>query len=150
MGPQLAPLPKGVDGAKLLWALSGNESSYGLNTTPRHEPAFDAGGTYGDGPVMRPLLAKFGKAAACSYGPWQLMFCNAPAGFTPESFGDLHQCAVATVERLNAFLRKWQPQALAGIAECWNGGHPMANPVAGVAAYAHELATNYAMAAPWD
>jgi len=149
MGPKLAPLPKGIDGARLLWALSGNESSYGTNCTPRHEPAFDVGGTYGDGPVMKPLLAKYGKAAACSYGPWQLMFCNAPEGFTPEAFTDLHQCALATVERLNTFLRKWQPQAIAGIGECWNAGHPMLNPVAGVAAYVHELGKNYAALPPW-
>jgi hypothetical protein len=42
---------------------------------------------------MKPALAKYGKAAACSYGPWQQLFCNAPDGFTPESLNDLYDCA---------------------------------------------------------
>ena len=42
-GPDLAGLPRGVDGAQLLWAMAGNESSFGVNCTPRHEPAFDVG-----------------------------------------------------------------------------------------------------------
>ena len=63
-GPQLTELPYGVDGAQLLWALSGNESSFGANCTPRYEPAYDVGGRYADAD----LLARFGRAAACSYG----------------------------------------------------------------------------------
>ena len=63
-GPQIVGLPVGIDGAQLLWAMSGNESSFGANCAPRHEPAFDVDGVYGSGPVMTPLLAKFGSAAA--------------------------------------------------------------------------------------
>src|ERR1035441_9795 len=132
-GPQLALLPTNIDGARFLWALAGNESSYGVNCTPRHEPAFDVGGTYGDGAVMKPLLAKYGKAAACSYGPWQQMFCNAPEGFAPDSYSDLHKCALAAVAQINKALRKWQPLNLASIGECWNAGRPLTNPSVGVA-----------------
>jgi hypothetical protein len=148
-GPQLAPLPEGVDGSRLLWALSGNESSFGANSKPRHEPAFDAGGLYGDGAAMRTLLAKFGRAAACSYGPWQMMFCNAPSDFTPASFGDLHQAAQAAVDQLNRFLRKYKPQSLAEIGECWNAGHPIEHLSAGVARYVQQLSGNYAATPPW-
>jgi hypothetical protein len=74
---------------------------------------------------------------------------NAPAGFSPQSFAYLHQCAVATVATLNVFLRKWQPQALAGIGKCWNAGRPMLNPVAGVARYVAALAGNYAAVPSW-
>ena len=88
-GPQLIGLPAGIDGAQLLWAISGNESSFGANCTPRHEPAYDVGGRYGSNAVMVPLLTEWGSAAACSYGPLQLMFCNAPAGATPSDFDDL-------------------------------------------------------------
>lgn len=147
-GPQLRPLPDGVDGAQLLWAISGNESSFGANCTPRHEPAFDVGGVYGDGAVMRPLLVKYGAAAACSYGPWQLMFANAPAGWEPDDLSDLPKAARATVLFLNRLLVRFQPSTLAGIGECWNAGHPMTVPPPGVARYVAELAKNYAVPMP--
>lgn len=147
-GPYLAPLPAAIDGAQLLWAIAGNESSFGINCTPRHEPAFDVGGVYGSGPVMAPLLAKYGPAAACSYGPWQLMFCNAPQVYTPDSFTDLDACATATVAYLNKFLRRWSPRDLATIGECWNNGHPRTELRAGVAVYVQKLAANYAVPLP--
>ncbi len=144
-GPRLAPLPNNVDGAQLLWAISGNESSFGTNCAPRHEAAFDVGGIYGGGAVMKPLLAQFGMSAACSYGPWQILFCNCPAGTTPSDLDNLDKAAQATVEFLNKLLGRWNPQDLAGIAECWNAGHPMQNPSAGVARYVSQLASNYAV-----
>ena len=143
-GLLLAPLPASITGPQLLWAISGNESRFGKNCSPRHEPAFDVGGVYSDGPVMKPLLAKYGSAAACSYGPWQIMFCNAPNTYTPQSFDNLTQCAQATVQLLNKFLRRWQPLSLATIGECWNAGRPVAIPTAGVGRYIVELAANYA------
>lgn len=144
-GTDLWPLPDGVTGAQLLWAISGNESSFGADCDPRHEPAFDAGGIYGDGPVMKPLIAKFGSAAACSYGPWQLMFCNAPSGWMPDDMNDLAKAARATVLYLNRFLTRFYPSSLAGIGECWNAGHTMDIPTPGVARYVADLAKNYAV-----
>jgi hypothetical protein len=144
-GPQLAPLPSTIDGTQLLWAISGNESSFGEDVLPRHEPVFDVGGAYGDNAVMQPLLVQWGRAAACSYGPWQQMFCNAPAGYTPVTYDDLHACGVAAVEQLNKFLARWKPQGLPAIGECWNAGHPMITLSAGVGAYVHDLIGNYAV-----
>ena len=67
-----------VDGARLLWAISGNESSFGANCKPRHEPAYDVDGLYYKrSQLVRNLVRQFGSDGACSYGPWQLMLCNA-------------------------------------------------------------------------
>lgn len=143
-GPQLAPLPAGVDGIKLLWAMSGNESSFGSNTTPRHEPAFDVGGLYAASAPMPELLAKYGSAAACSYGPWQILLANAP-DFAPDDFSDVAKAAQATTAFLNSLLRRFRPSTLAQIGYCWNAGHipTPAEVSAGVAQYAAELASNY-------
>ena len=46
-GILVGPLPSSISGVQLLWALAGNESSFGADCSPRHEPAFDVGGAYG-------------------------------------------------------------------------------------------------------
>ena len=155
-GPQLVGLPAGIDGAQLLWAISGNESSFGANCAPRYEPAYDVGGRYGSGPVMKPLLEKFGSAAACSYGPLQLMFCTAPGGALPSDFDDLDTAFKYSVIYLNHLLRRWKPGYLAQIGECWNEGHeegsPQGEPVESsspqVAAYVQRLTANYQVPMP--
>lgn len=147
-GPGVGPLPDGVDGVQLLWAISGNESSFGADCTPRHEPAFDVGGVYGDGPVMKSLLNRFGSTAAWSYGPWQILFANAPYGYVPGDLNDLDKAARATVAQLNRFLIRFRPSGLAGIGECWNAGHTMNIPTKGVARYVAELVKNYAVPMP--
>lgn len=146
--PFMVGLPDGIDPVLLLWAMSGNESSFGANVTPRHEPAFDAGGIYGDSMQMAPLLAKFGRAAACSYGPWQLMFCNAPAGSAPGDFDDLATAAKYSVRFLNVLLGKFKPQNLSEIGSCWNAGHIQRPLSAQVQRYADLLNTNYDVQMP--
>lgn len=144
----LVGLPEGISGPQLLWAISGNESSFGANVTPRHEPAFDVGGIYGDGPVMEPLLARFGSAAACSYGPWQIMFSNASPDATPDGFADLDNAALWTIPFLQRRILHFGPESLAEIGEIWNGGHPMPLPPPPVAAYVRNLMANYSVAMP--
>src|ERR1017187_8108565 len=107
-GPQLVGLPSGIDGAQLLWAMSGNESSFGANCAPRHEPAFDVGGVYA--PHMQSILAQYGSAAAYSYGPWQIMYVNAWPAATPEQMSDLKVCAAVTVAFLNRLIARWKPE----------------------------------------
>jgi len=70
-----------VDSAKLLWALSGVESTFGLNSNPRHEQGYCVGGRYFDST----LTEQWGCLAHCSYGPWQVMFSNFPRGVSPIS-----------------------------------------------------------------
>jgi hypothetical protein len=147
-GPQLSPLPPGIDGAQLLWGLSGNESSFGSDCAPRHEPAFDVGGAYAENPPMPELLAQYGMAAACSYGPLQLLLCNAPPGTSPTAMADLNIAMQTSMLFLNGLLHRWRPTTLASIGECWNAGRPLSNPGPGVARYVTELAINYAMPMP--
>jgi hypothetical protein len=147
-GPTVAPLPPGIDGTQLLFAMTGNESSFGANVTPRHEPAFDVGGVYGKSPQMQALLAKFGSAAACSYGPLQLLFCNTPAGAKPSDFNDLNTAFGYSVAFLNKLLTRFRPQTLGDIGSCWNGGH-IQNPYSpAVQVYVNRLTANYAVQMP--
>jgi hypothetical protein len=96
---------------------------------------------------MPDLLAKYGSAAACSYGPWQILLANAP-DFSPTDFADVAKAAQASVTFLNSLLRRFKPQTLAEVGSCWNAGH-IQNPLStGVARYAADLAINYAHPMP--
>ncbi len=70
-----------LDKVRLLWGISGVESSFGLNCSPRHEPAYCYGGRY-----FNPVASReWGCLAHCSFGPWQVMFANFPYGVSPLS-----------------------------------------------------------------
>jgi hypothetical protein len=142
-GSQVGPLPASVTGAQLLWAMAGNESSFGVRCTPRHEPAFDVGGEYATHAPMPALLAKYGSAAACSYGPWQILLANA-ASYTPADFSVLTEAAAATIAYLNQQLRAFRPQSLAQIGSLWNSGGPNHSDNPKVAAYIAQLTKFYA------
>jgi len=147
--PFIIGLPTGIDGPQLLWALSGNESSFGANVTPRHEPAFDIGGSlYATSPAQQALVAQFGPAGACSYGPWQLMLCNAPVGSSPRDFNQLNLAAVYSCRFLSSLLRRFSPQTIGEIGSCWNAGHIQRPFSPQVQRYADELVLNYARPTP--
>lgn len=138
LGPTLGPLPAEIDGTQLLWAIAGNESGFGRDTQPRHEPGYDVGGKYATNDPMPELLSHYGHAAACSYGPWQVMLASAPAGYAPSSFDDLVTAGQAAVYCLNFLLRHFRPVNLCEIGECYNAGHEIADP-----GYTDKLTTNY-------
>lgn len=140
---QVGPLPDGVDAAQLLWALAGVESSFGADCTPRHEPAYDVGGKYSTHAPMPTLLKMYGTAAACSYGPWQVMFVNMSLGTRPAALDDLDVVASETVLHLNRLLRHWHPSNLNEIGECWNAGHITPDPD-----YERKLTASYAVPLP--
>lgn len=143
-GSQVGPLPAGVDGATLLWAIAGVESGFGVNCTPRHEPAYDKGGRYSTHAPMPGLLENFGSDAACSYGPWQMMLCNFPIGTTPDGAANqLDITAQDSVLCLNRLLREWKPVNLDQIGECWNAGRIVADPD-----YTSKLERNYVVPMP--
>lgn len=143
-GSQVGPLPPSVTGAQLLWAMAGNESSFGIRCTPRHEPAFDVGGEYATHAPMPALLAKYGSAAACSYGPWQILLANA-ASYAPADFASIIEAAAATLAYLNQQLRTFRPQSLAQIGSIWNSGGPNHQDNPAVARYITALQHNYAV-----
>lgn len=142
-GPQVGPLPPSVNGSQLLWAMSGVETTFGKNTTPRHEPAFDVGGKYGANAPMPALLKLYGSPlAASSFGPLQIMLCNA-GGMSPCDFNDLDSAVHASASFLNSRLRHYEPRSLAEIGEVWNAGSIRPDPD-----YVEKLTTMYAVPMP--
>lgn len=138
-------LPASVDPTKLLWAFAGNESSFGENCTPRHEPAYDEGGLYSSAPSQAPLLKAFGSAGACSYGPFQIMLCNCPAGTTPDEMAQLDIAFMVSVNFMKKQFLRFGPIDVYSCGAIWNAGHVPGNSAwpAGVRRYADELMANY-------
>jgi hypothetical protein len=92
---------------------------------------------------MPALIALYGSpAAASSYGPLQVMLCNA-GGMAPSDFNDLDSAMHASVAFLNEQLRRFGPQSLAEIGEVWNAGHVTADP-----GYVAKLTTMYGVPLP--
>lgn len=159
--PLLPPID-GLDPARVLAALAMNESTVGLNCGPRYEPSWDTNGTYGKNPQQASNLAEYGsvldedgvwrKAAACSYGPWQVMFYNVP-GYTPaELNSDLPLVSRASIGYLGRQIQRWKLTTLQEIGEMWNWGHPE-EPFEVVPEevqnYCKDLAGYYVVAADW-
>lgn len=67
-----------VDPVKLLWAIAGVESSFGLDSAPRHESGYCYSGRYFDPKAT----ADIGCLAHCSFGPWQVMYPHYPPGLS--------------------------------------------------------------------
>jgi hypothetical protein len=114
-----------IDGARLLWAISGCESSFGQNCKPRFEPGYFTGGHYFNrSQAVRDAVAMWGRDASCSYGPWQLMAINAH-GYTPEELGSTPEYAcAATVRFLNSYiLGSLKARTLSAILDSYNSGN---------------------------
>lgn len=147
-GKQLQ-VPYPIDGIALMKAIAQVESSMGLNCK-RHEPAYDTDGQVWKGSREQQALVKeFGSDAACSFGPWQVMFLNVPTWFvppaTPEQMEtDLDVCARAFVEFFNRYvIRTRQASTVPEIGQVYNGGHIFKEVPAGVQRYCDQLAKAY-------
>lgn len=113
-------LPEGIDGRKLLWALAGNESSFGANVAPRHEDGYCYAGKYYD----KQATAAWGCLAHCSFGPWQVMYPNFDKGTSPLLAAI---SPVVVVEAAVSLIQKHivgaeQAATLEEIAEAYNSG----------------------------
>lgn len=131
----------GVDAERLLWALSGNESSFGADFSPRHEPAYCHGGPMFNAADTR----NWGCLAHCSYGPWQVMFANFPPGISPQALiqvgpGMAEICIRAAIADLNAAIKSGAV-TLEQIAEVYNAGS--LRPKIVPADYISRLVANY-------
>lgn len=141
-GPELRA-PAHLNGIMLMCAFAQNESSFGDDTKPRHEPAYDRGGHY-DRAEQSSLLDKYGRAAACSYGPWQTLPCNALA-FTPAELDENPDAAArAFAADFNSRVIQHAPTIYL-MGQVYNGGHVADKPLPGVQRYAFDLQRNYAM-----
>ena len=137
-GPQLT-LPAGspLVPDRVLWALAGCESDFGMYALPRHEPAYCYGHRY-DVPS---LSKRYGCLAHCSYGPWQMMYPHLVTYGGPENPADFvfvaqpgdvsdqqfdaraRRCAKIAVAMLNAeIFGRQRAMTLAEVAKAWNHG----------------------------
>jgi len=114
-----------TDGAQLLWALAGNESSFGANCTPRHENGYcpDAHGRYSSAPIVQRLTAQFGHAAHCSYGPWQILLINCGNDADPALFERCEYAAMKTVGHINTAILDRGAKTIEQIADAYNSGN---------------------------
>lgn len=139
----LVPI-NGVDAKKLVKAIGMIESSDGKNCHPRHEMAYCTGKYSSNAEVAR-MTQQFGHSAHCSYGPWQIMLINCPAGYTPTLLREADECARATSSFLVKQNVRFRPKSVAEWGQVWNGGHVGAkNP--GVDAYVANLEKYYKIA----
>ena len=93
--------PDGIDAVKLLWALAGNESSFGANATARHEASYCPNCNGSHAKKIEGLTRLWGCLAHCSYGAWQVMFPNTH-GVTPAQMDTDPQAAIEqTIRFLN-------------------------------------------------
>lgn len=134
----------GIDGVTLMAAFAQSESTFGYNTTPRHEPAYDYGGFYSSHAQQAALLQKYGSAAASSYGPWQTLPCNA-MGIAPALLNSSPDVAASAF--VADFNHRVAPRGktLSDYGQIYNGGHIATNPLPGVLRYVQDLEANYAV-----
>jgi hypothetical protein len=131
-------LPPGIDGPQLLWAIAGDESSFGADISPRHEAAYCHGGKYFD--AVRTKM--WGCLAHCSYGPWQLMFANIAPGIGPDELLRSPASTAFGVTQLiqSRIIRAQGAKTLAEIGEAYNTGKIQPDPD-----YVAKLTKNYAV-----
>ena len=123
-GPRLL-IPHGaaIDGTRLLWALAGNESSFGANCRPRHEMGYCIG-PYSRTASVVIATEQFGHAAHCSFGPWQMMLVNADPACDPELFGRVGFCALKVGGFLNVeIFQRQQASSLEEVGAAYNTGN---------------------------
>ncbi|HEV7521304.1 MAG TPA: hypothetical protein VGP89_09410 [Candidatus Angelobacter sp.] len=116
----LLKVPVCINGPGLLWALAGNESSFGASCAPRHELGYCYGHKYFDASYTH----EWGCLAHCSFSPWQIMATNAK-GFSPlELLTDPEKAVQATVGFLNRqILGAEKAVTLSEIADAYNSGN---------------------------
>lgn len=122
LGSRLVDWPEGINGFAVLWAIGGVESSFGTRAVPKFEKAYSYGGKYQN----LDLLRKHGDLAACSLGPWQIMYPNVYQ-ITYGEVNPLHMYEPTTALLVTAI---WMQKNIIGkgaktieeIADAWNSG----------------------------
>jgi hypothetical protein len=114
-----------VDGSKLLWAMSGRESSFGKNLGPRFEPAYYIGGSlYAHSAELQHGVSVYGRDFSCSYGPLQVMAVNARGFKLEEIAGSPEKALQAAVARLRVeVLQRQRAATISQICDSWNTGN---------------------------
>lgn len=125
MAPQLkVPEDGSVEADVLLAAIAYCESSFGQNAKPRVEPAY-LSGRYARVDHVAKAIAKYGEKAACSYGPWQVLYITAlELGFkgTPDELADPRTNLEYAIKYLNQRAYGRGAKTVAQYADCYNSG----------------------------
>jgi hypothetical protein len=133
-----------LNGARLLYALAMQESSLGTDCGPRFEPGYWDGDESRD-PIQAALNTKYGKAAAMSYGPWQVMYVNCATLGAPEVIdSNLGLCATAAVDFVNTYVIASQHATnLQEVARIYNSGNKTEPMTLGVLRYVENVSRFY-------
>lgn len=142
---KMLQVPNGIDGPRLLWALSGCESSFGADCKPRHEPYYHELAAKGTVKKLVVMTAKWGCAAHSSFGAWQELLVNCSDSMRPEDFANLTRCGLEVAQFINAYVfGHRQAKTIVQIAETYNSGKWQWLKVApGVAKYAAQCVHYY-------
>lgn len=132
VGPDGQPL----NGARLLWALCGQECSFGANLLPRHEPSWDVGGgLYLESQELRVYIGVQGSDGACSYGPLQAMAYNLQPYTPAQLAADPALAFTASIKFFNRYvIEHWKDKTLQDVCDTWNAGNPKGVAVPGYVA----------------
>jgi hypothetical protein len=127
VGPTLPAIAhNGVpcDGALVLWAFAGIESTFGRDReVPRFEASYAPGGyMYRTSPLVRALWAQYGRPGASSWGTWQMMLPTArDLGFAGEPHELTHDAVLAPL--FARYLVRSQALTLVDCADAYNSGN---------------------------
>ena len=127
-------LPATLDPVQLMWAIANNESVHHarqpelLFCEPRFEPAWYIGGGLCN-PEQQRYCDLFGKDAAKSYGPWQVMYWHCHGSYKPEEFRELENCVALYLMFMDKWLPYWKPPGVQEVLAMYNCGqwyhHPL-------------------------
>jgi hypothetical protein len=120
-------VPLNEDPFAFLFALCGQESSFGANNIPRYEAAYAPNGIYhAKNKMLKEAYSEYGAPASCSYGPTQIMYIVArelgyPAEKHPLDLSDGKISIPYTVQLLNKNFYQGANN-IDLMAACYNGG----------------------------
>lgn len=115
-----------IEGEVLLAAICYGESTFGRNNQPRREPAYCPGGVYYENSEeVQEAYARFGQDAACSWGPWQILFITArELGYDgePQALTDPQVTIDWVIKFINKRILARGCKTLEKIADAYNSG----------------------------
>lgn len=119
-------LPDDIDPFKLLWAICGEESSFGQNVKKRYEPIYGPGGKYYNQSLrIQQDYKLYGKDACSSWGPWQIMYPTArELGFkkSPYELHGMEESIPYVIKYINKRAIERGAKTVTEIADAYNTG----------------------------
>jgi hypothetical protein len=120
-------LPSSIDKYIFMCALATKETNFGYFNVMRFEPAYGPNGVLFQGSQMlKESYEEFGAAVACSYGPFQIMYCVArengyPRHLSPFRLWSGYESGPYVVRYINSIIEAGG-NSIESIAAGYNGG----------------------------